>query len=538
MSKASSSGKQIEILDTTLRDGSQQEGLSLTVDDKLKVAEQLDLLGVTYIEGGWPGAHPKDDEFFKRAPKELKLQNSKLVAFGATRKAGSKVGSDQNIKNLLNSGCEYLCMVAKSWDVHVEYALLTTLEEAVKMVYESVKFLTDKGHKVLLDAEHFFDGFKGNRSFALDVLKAAADAGAYRIVLCDTNGGSLPTEISEIVSQVAQNFDGLGIHCHNDTGCAVANSMAAVTAGVIHVQGCINGYGERTGNADLSVLIPNLSLKLGYKTISEKNLKLLTPVANHIAELVNFGISPQKPYVGSAAFAHKAGLHSSANSRKSGAYEHIDPTLVGNSARYLVSEMSGKATLKMRAKELNLKLDDAAINTLVDELKRREYAGYHYEAADASFQLLVRKVLGWEPNYFQVESFKVETIWRPCVNGELDFSQADLLTEATVKIHVGAERIIVTREGNGPVNALDKALRAAIEPYYPQLKHVHLTDYKVRVLDSDKATAAVTRVLIDTSDGDSTWSTIGVSENIIDASWEALLDSINYALLRSERSKK
>jgi 2-isopropylmalate synthase len=528
--------KKIEILDTTLRDGSQQEGLSLTVDDKLKVAEQLDILGVTYIEGGWPGAHPKDNEFFKRALKELNFKNSKLVAFGATRKAGAKTETDQNIKNLLNSGCEYVCMVAKAWDLHVKYALLTTLDEAKKMVYDSVKFLTDKDIKVFLDAEHFFDGYKANKNFALSILKAAQDAGALRLVLCDTNGGSLPDEISATVGQVNKTFKTLGIHCHNDTGCAVANSIAAVKSGAIQVQGCINGYGERTGNADLSVLIPNLSLKLGYETIPEKNIYLLTPVANHIAELINTAVSPQKPYVGSAAFAHKAGLHTSANARKAGAYEHIDPTLVGNTARYLVSEMSGKATLKLKAKELNLKLDEQALNVLVDELKKREYAGYHYEAADGSFELLMRRVLGWQPNYFTVESFRVETIWRPSENAELNLMHSDVLTEATVKLFINNERVIVTREGNGPVNALDNALRAAIEPYYPKLKRVHLTDYKVRVLDSDKATAAVTRVLIDTSDGEKTWSTIGVSENIIDASWEALLDSINFALLHLQEA--
>jgi 2-isopropylmalate synthase len=521
----------VEILDTTLRDGSQQEGISLTVDDKLRIAQQLDRLGVAFIEGGWPGANLKDDEFFSRANKELKLRHAKLVAFGSTRRPGVRADKDPQLRNLLEAGTEYVCVVGKSWDVHVTDALQTSLNEGVAMVAETVAFLVRQGCKVIFDAEHFFDGFRGNAEYARRILAAAAEAGAYRLVLCDTNGGSLPNQVGEIVAEICSEFDGVGVHCHNDSGCAVANSLAAVMAGAVHVQGCVNGYGERTGNADLCAVIANLALKLGYEPIPRENLPILTAVAHHVAEIVNIVPSPQQPYVGNAAFAHKAGLHTSALKKRAGAYEHVDPKAVGNGSRYLVSEMSGRASIELKARECGVELDKAAVSQVLEELKRREYEGYHYEAADASLELLLRQAGGWRPSYFDVESFSVASRWLG-VGG--DAAEAKMETEATVKVHVGGQRIIMTREGNGPVNALDNALRAAIEPFYPQLARVHLADYKVRVLDSSKGTGAVTRVLVDSTDGERTWSTIGVSSNIIEASWLALLDAVNYGLLISE----
>jgi 2-isopropylmalate synthase len=534
----------VDIFDTTLRDGSQQEGLSLTVDDKLRVAEQLDHLGVAYIEGGWPGANPKDDEFFRRAPGELKLGTSTLVAFGSTRRAGVRADEDAVLAKLVDAGTSVVCIVAKSWDRHVTDALRTTLDEAVAMVSDSVTHLREHGKRVFLDAEHFFDGYRGNPDFALRVLEAAELAGTEALVLCDTNGGSLPDDIGEAVAGVrARTGASLGIHCHNDTGCAVANSLVAVQAGVTQVQGCVNGYGERAGNADLSAAIPDLSLKLRIRTIPSDRLERLAPVAHHIAELVNIAPNPQQPYVGSSVFAHKGGLHASAIARRADLYEHIPPSLVGNGTRVVVSEMAGRSTLAMKAAELDLELDSEVVGRVLDELKRLEHEGYHYEVADGSLELLLRRAAGWEPDYFQVESFRVITDHDGGDSGLVPPAQgADgpgeghhdrVTTEATVKVHVGETRTVATAEGNGPVNALDAALREAIGPHYPALAGVHLTDYRVRVLDTGRGTGAVTRVLVDTSDGDRTWTTIGVSENIIEASWQALYDSIVYALLRT-----
>lgn len=520
--------KLIEVLDTTLRDGSQQEGLSLSVNDKLKVAEQLDRLGITFIEGGWPGANPKDEEFFQRAKKELKLKNSLLVAFGSTRRPGSKIKEDKVTADLMSAETKVVCLVAKSWDMHVTDALQTTLDEALLMVKDSVQYFVKNGRKVLLDAEHFFDGFKADKDFALKVLDTAAVAGADTLVLCDTNGGTLPNELEQIVSEVASKFDKLGIHCHNDSGCAVANTVTSVLAGVRHVQGCINGYGERTGNADLAAVIPNLSLKLGYTTIPKEKIQLLTPVAHHIAELMNVTPLPQQPYVGSAAFAHKAGLHTSAIVKRSDAYEHIPPAKVGNGTRFLVSEVSGRATFKAKADEFGIEMTPEALAKVAGELKKRENAGYHYEAADGSFELLMRTLAGENLEFFKVESFRVVADWKSS-NGKA--TQGELTTEATVKVHIMGKRIIATAEGNGPVNALDAALRQAIEPSFKNLKSLFLTDFRVRVIDSSSGTKAITRVLIDTSDGNKTWSTIGVSQNIIEASWQALMDAVIYGLL-------
>ncbi len=532
----------VDIFDTILRDGSQQEGLSLTVDDKLRVAEQLDHLGVTFIEGGWPGANPKDVEFFERAKKELTLGTATLVAFGSTRRAGVKPEEDAVLANLRDAGAPVACIVAKSWDRHVAEALRTSLDEAVAMVADSVRYLREHDLRVFLDAEHFFDGYRGNPDFALSVLAAAEEAGAEALVLCDTNGGSLPDDVGQAVADVrARTSAQLGIHCHNDAGCAVANSLVAVQAGVTQVQGCINGYGERAGNTDLSAAIPNLSLKLHIRTIPADRLERLTPVAHHIAELVNIAPNPQQPYVGNSVFAHKGGLHASAVARSADLYEHVVPDRVGNGTRVVVSEMAGRSTLAMKAAELGLELDGEVIGRVLDELKRLEHEGYHFEVADGSLELLLRRATGWVSDYFTVESFRVITDHGDRGDGDGDGAGAapatpaigGVTTEATVKVHVGAERIVAVAEGNGPVNALDGALRAAIGSKFPALDHIHLTDYRVRVLDTGRGTGAVTRVLVDTTDGQRTWTTIGVSENIIEASWQALYDSIVFGLLHA-----
>ena len=528
----------VDIFDTILRDGSQQEGLSLTVDDKLRVAEQLDHLGVTFIEGGWPGANPKDVEFFARAKKELTLGTATLVAFGSTRRAGVKPDEDAVLANLVEAGAPVACIVAKSWDRHVAEALRTSLDEAVAMVADSVRFLREHDLRVFLDAEHFFDGYYGHPEFALDVLAAAEEAGAEALVLCDTNGGRLPDDVGQAVADVrARTSAQLGIHCHNDAGCAVANSLVAVQAGATQVQGCINGYGERAGNTDLSAAIPNLSLKLNIRTIPSERLERLTPVAHHIAELVNIAPSPQQPYVGNSVFAHKGGLHASAVARSADLYEHVEPNTVGNGTRVVVSEMAGRSTLAMKAAELGLEIDGEVLGRVLDELKHLEHEGYHFEVADGSLELLLRRAAGWVADFFVVESFRVITdhaghdVERDDdgVAGE----PAGLLTEATVKVHVGGERVVAVAEGNGPVNALDGALRGAIGSKFPALDTIHLTDYRVRVLDTGRGTGAVTRVLVDTTDGQRTWTTIGVSENIIEASWQALYDSIVFGLLHT-----
>jgi len=524
----------VEVFDTTLRDGSQQEGLSLTVDDKLRVAEQLDHLGVAYIEGGWPGANPKDDEFFRRAPSELRLSTSTLVAFGSTRRPRSTADADEVLRKLVDADTSTVCIVAKSWDRHVIDALRADLDEGVAMVADSVEFLRRHDKRVFLDAEHFFDGYLHNPEFALRVLRAAEEAGAEALVLCDTNGGTLPHDIAAIVLDVVDRTGiQVGIHCHNDTGCAVASTLAAVGAGATQVQGCINGYGERAGNADLAAAIPDLTLKLSVRTIPPERLERLTAVSHHIAELVNLPPNPQQPYVGASAFTHKAGLHASAVARRRDLYEHISPDLVGNGMRVVVSEMAGRSTLAMKATELGLELDGEVLGRVLDELKRLEHQGYHFEVADGSLELLLRRSGGWEPDFFEVESFRVITDHGSAPGVD---EPVPVTTEATVKVHVGSERMVATAEGNGPVNALDAALRKAIGPHFPALAGIHLTDYRVRVLDTGRGTGAVTRVLVDTSGGDETWTTIGVSENIIEASWQALYDSIVLGLLRASGS--
>ena len=526
---------QVDIYDTTLRDGSQLEGISLTVDDKLRIAEQLDRLGVAFIEGGWPGANPKDDEFFERAKTELDLSTSTFVAFGSTRRAKGKVDSDQTLTNLVVAGTEVVCIVGKCWDYHVTEALKTTLDEGVAMVADSVEYLVAQGKRVFFDAEHFFDGFKRNPEFSLRVVEAAAMAGAEAVVLCDTNGGSLPPDVEAAVGAVVDHVDcQVGIHLHNDTGCGVANALAAVRAGATQVQGTINGYGERVGNCDLVPIMANLELKMGIQCLPEGRLANLTSVAHHVAELVNFSVDPQQPYVGSTAFAHKAGLHTSALSRASDAYEHVDPEAVGNGTRVLVSEMAGRSTLEMKAETLGIELDGKTIGDVIDTLKKLEHEGYHFEAADASLELLMRGAAGWEQPFFRLESFSVDTDHRSGTNARLWNDVAvDVETSATVKVWVDDVRHLAVGEGNGPVNALDAALRDALGDIYPALDRISLTDFKVRVLDTGKGTGAITRVLLDSTDGAREWTTIGVSENIIEASWQALVDSLVYGLLHA-----
>ena len=526
----------VQIYDTTLRDGAQLEGISLTVDDKLRIAEQLDLLGVHYIEGGWPGANPKDEEFFRRARTELQLQTSRLVAFGSTRRVKGKVDDDPTLRNLLDAGTGTVCIVGKCWDYHVTEALRTTLDEGVAMVADSIRFLKAAGREVFFDAEHFFDGFRNNPEYSLRVLEAAATAGADCLVLCDTNGGSLPHDVERMVREVVSYLDvPVGVHLHNDTGCGVANAIAGVRGGATQVQGTINGYGERVGNCDLVPIIANLSLKMGVATIPADRIERLTSVSHHIAELVNFTVNPQQPYVGATAFAHKAGLHTSAIARRPDAYEHIDPKAVGNGTRFLVSEMAGKSTLQLKAEQVGIELDDRMLGEVVETLKKLEYAGYHFEAADASLELLMRSATGWEQPWFRIESFKVSMQHRGSGKRAWNEVSVDVDTDAVVKVWVGDERLVGIGEGNGPVNALDTALRSVLAERYPQLGRISLTDFKVRVLDTEKGTGAVTRVLLDSTDGNRSWTTMGVSENIIEASWQALADSIVYGLLQAER---
>ena len=525
----------VEIYDTTLRDGAQLEGISLTVDDKLRIAEQLDRLGVHYIEGGWPGANPKDEEFFTRARTELALERSTLVAFGSTRRVGGDAAEDATLANLLAAETDVVCIVGKASAYHVEEALRTSLDEGVAMVADSVRFLKSRGRRVFFDAAHFFDGYRDDPEFSMRVLQGAAEAGADCLVLCDTNGGSLPDQVGATVRDVVSAVDcEVGVHLHNDTGCGVANALAGVAAGATQVQGTINGYGERVGNCDLVPIVANLSLKMGVETLPEGRLAKLTPVAHHVAELVNFAADPQQPYVGSTAFAHKAGLHTSAIARRRDAYEHVDPESVGNGTRFLVSEMSGRSTIELKADQLGIQMDGDTLGEIVETLKELEYAGYHFEVADASLELLMRAAAGWTQDYFILESFSVNVGHRSG-SGSRAWNEVavEVDTEATVKVQVGDERLEATGRGNGPVNALDAALRSVLDGWFPQLNRLHLTDFKVRVLETRQGTAAVTRVLIDTTNGERTWTTIGVSENIIEASWQALVDSLVYGILHT-----
>ncbi|MFZ4669863.1 MAG: citramalate synthase [Microthrixaceae bacterium] len=534
----------VEIFDTTLRDGAQFEGISLTVEDKLRVAEQLDWLGVAWIEGGYPQANPKDEEFFRRAAAgELQLTTAQLVAFGSTRRPAGRVDDDPTLRALVESGAGTVCIVGKSWDFHVTEALGTTLDEGVVMVSDSVRFLSDAGLRVFFDAEHFFDGYRANPEFALRVLEAAAVAGADCLVLCDTNGGSLPHQVQAITTDVVSHFAGttIGIHTQNDSGCAVANSVAAVVGGATHVQGTVNGYGERTGNANLMTVIPDLTLKLGIATLPEGRMERLTKVSRHVAELVNLPPHPADPYVGSSAFAHKGGLHTSALGKVGGAsYEHIDPSEVGNRTRVLVSDLGGRSGMTLKATEFGLDLDARAAGELSERLKVLEAEGFVFEAADASLELLMREALGWTQPWFHVESYVVSSHHRAASDDGLGGVSNDAVvsTSATVELRIGDEPVTAVGEGNGPVNALDGALRSALSVPFPALDRIRLTDYRVRVLDGSagpglSTTGAVVRVLIDFTDGNRTWTTTGVSPNLIEASWQALRDGLTFGLLHA-----
>ena len=517
----------VAIYDTTLRDGAQGEGMSLTVDDKLKIAVKLDYLGVAYIEGGWPGSNPKDMEFFRRV-EEIKLTTSRVTAFSATRKPGVAVNSDNNIKAVLESRVKTATIFGKTWDFHVIKALETSLNENLAMIKDSVGYLASQGLEVIFDAEHFFDGYKSNRDYALQVLEKAAQAGAVCLVLCDTNGGTMPWETAAIVEDIRRHFDiPLGIHVHNDSGLAVANTLTAVKAGAAHVQGTANGYGERCGNVDLCTVIPNLELKMGLLTVPSGRLKRLTEVSRYISEIANMPHHNNQPYVGHGAFAHKGGIHVSAMLKDTLTYEHVDPEDVGNHRRVLVSELSGLSNLLYKAKEYNIDVNayDSETRKVIKQIKELENQGFQYEGAEASLELLLRKAFSQFEEYFQLKNLKIILE----KNGEKSTT-----SEAVVKIEVGRQVYHTAADGDGPVNALDNAMRKALNEVYPAIDNMHLTDYKVRVLNGSEATAARVRVLIESTDGTDKWSTVGVSENIIEASFQALADSINYMLLKQK----
>ncbi|HEY2167462.1 MAG TPA: citramalate synthase [Jatrophihabitantaceae bacterium] len=520
------------VFDTTLRDGAQREGISYSVADKLAVARLLDQLGVGFIEGGWPGAMPKDTEFFARAADgELALKHAVLVAFGSTRRAGVRVEDDPQVQALLDSRAQVITLVAKSDVWHVERALRTTLEENLAMVQDTVRYLHEAGRRVFLDCEHFFDGYKHDPDYGVRVLEAAAQGGADVGVLCDTNGGMLPMGVHDVVSQVRSRAGiRLGIHTQDDTGCAVANTLAAVDAGASHAQGTANGYGERAGNADIFAVLGGLVTKMGLDVLPDGCLAEMQRVSHAIAEIANLAPDSHAPYVGASAFAHKAGLHASAIKISPELYNHLDPEVVGNAQRILVTEMAGRASVELKSQELGVDLSERpdVVSKVVDRVKDREAAGWSYEAADASFELLVRDELAGPA---AVEPFTVQS-YRVIVDRGEDGS---ITSEATVKVLAGGRRVISTEEGNGPVNALDRALRKALEGVYPRLGELELTDYKVRIMSDQPGTDAVTRVMIETSDRQREWTTVGVHGNVIEASWLALHDAVRYGLLRESR---
>ena len=515
----------VSVLDTTLRDGAQREGISFSVKDKLRIARKLDELGVAYIEGGWPGSNPKDVEFFKGAS-EMPFKHAKLAAFGSTRRTGLAVAQDASVQALLKAGTPVAVIVGKSSAMHVREVLRTTLDENLAMIHETIAYLKAKGIEVLFDAEHFFDGYLLDADYALRTLRAAAEARADCLVLCDTNGGTLPSTVSRIVATAKEAFpkSEIGIHAHNDAGVAVANTLMAVKAGATHVQGTMNGYGERCGNADLCTIIPNLQLKMDCQALANGDLSLLVEASRYVSEIANLNPDEYAPYVGHSAFAHKGGLHVSAQSRNIDSYQHIDPALIGNKMRVVVSELSGRGNIAYKLAELALEVevDAAELRRLVERIKHLESKGFQFEGAEGSFELLVhRSQPGYRPP-FELLDFLVLVEER---------AGSDILAEATVKARVDGHIMHTAADGDGPVNALDKALRKALVPFYPEIERVQLTDYKVRILDPQSATAALTRVLIDASDGERSWTTVGCSVNIIEASCQALVDSLELALL-------
>jgi 2-isopropylmalate synthase len=525
---------EFHVFDTTLRDGSQQEGLNLSVPDKLAIAALLDELGVSFIEGGWPGANPGDTAFFAAmAEGQLRLTHADLVAFGFTRRVGMRAADDPLTAAVRESRAPVACIVAKSHDRHVEQALRTTLHENLDMITDTVSHLRAEGMRVFVDCEHFFDGYRRNRPYALEAVRTAAEAGAEVVVLCDTNGGMLPTWVGDIVTEVSEIGVPLGIHCHNDTGCAVANTLAAVDAGAMHVQGTINGYGERTGNADLVSVIANLELKYGWPLLPAGALREATRLSHAIAEVTNVPPSARQPYVGLSSFAHKAGLHASAIKVDPNLYQHIDPTEVGNDMRMLVSDMAGRANIQIKGEELGFDLSDRKLAAkITDQVKDAEAAGYTYEAADASFELLLRRELDQLPEFFSVQSWRVFTQGHPAPFTVSGKPETD--TECTVRLTAKGQSQRVVGEGNGPVNALDHAVRNALTPAYPVVEKFELIDYRVRILDQGHGTDATVRVLIQTTDGLRAWTTVGVGQNIVEASWEALSDAYLYGLIHAD----
>ncbi len=517
------------IYDTTLRDGNQSEGISYSAEDKIRIAKRLDDFGVDYIEGGWPGSNPKDMEFFQRA-QSLNWQHAKIAAFGSTRRKDTDVAEDRNIRLLLEANTPVVTIFGKSWDLHVTEGLRTTLENNLELIYDSVAYLKQQGKEIIYDAEHFFDGFMANPEYALKTLRAAADAGADCLVLCDTNGGVLPHKIAEIIDQVYQEklSPPLGIHAHNDSDVAVANSITAVERGVRHVQGTINGYGERCGNANLCSIVPNVGLKCEKVGLAPHvKLQDLTTLSRFISEIANLPHREESPYVGNSAFAHKGGIHVSAIRRNRLTYEHIDPLHVGNHQRVLVSDQSGQSNILQKAEEMghDLSAHKGELNAIVNRLKELEHLGYQFEDADGSFEVLIHKVTGKFQDFFELKNARV-VIFK--------YEEGHLHSEAVMMISVNGVIQHTVAEGHGPVDALDKALRKALDPFYPSLKDIKLVDYKVRVLDSREGTGAKVRVSIESDDGKLKWGTVGVSENIIEASWQALVDRINYKLMREK----
>ena len=522
-------GAGVTLYDTTLRDGMQQEGLSVSVDEKVRIALKLDELGLHFIEGGFPAANPKEAAFFEAMTHET-LRHAALVAFGMTRRKGVVAADDQGLAVLAAAAAPVVTIVGKTWGLHLRTVLHVGRDENLRMIDESIAFLVAQGKRVIYDAEHFFDAWTDDSDYALKTLRVAGEAGAELVCLCDTNGAALPPAIERVVAAVVAQLavpsggTPVGVHCHNDADCAVANSLVAVAAGAVHVQGTMNGYGERCGNANLTSIIPGLKLKMGLPVISDEQLERLTETAHFVAEITNVTPWSHQPYVGRSAFTHKGGLHVAAVEASPETFEHIDPARVGNEQRVLISELSGKGAVLRKARELGFELDggDEHVGAILRRLKQKEHVGFHYEAADASFDLFLHDQLGGRRPLFRLESFRVIVEQR---------EDGRVVTEATVKVHVKGERIVATGEGNGPVNALDNALRLAIVRKYPHLGDIDLVNYKVRILDENKGTGAVTRVLLDASDGERTWGSIGVSENIIEASWQALVDAIEYGML-------
>jgi 2-isopropylmalate synthase len=519
----------IEIYDTTLRDGMQGEGMSLSAEEKLRVAHRLDELGIDVIEAGFPSSNPKELELFELLSRE-RLRQASVAAFGMTRRRDAKAEADPGLRVLADCFAPVCTLVGKTWSLHLEKVVKVDREENLRMISESVAFLVGQGKRVIYDAEHFFDGFAADAPYALRCLTVAAESGAETVTCCDTNGGRLPDEVAAAMRVVVAELGGsgsrVGIHCHDDAGCGVANSLAAVREGATHVQGTMNGYGERCGNANLVTIIPNLQLKLGHECLTPSQLTALTPTAHFLDELLNFTPDPDQPYVGRNAFAHKGGMHVAGVNADPATFEHVDPEVVGNSRELLVSELSGKGTVQARAREAGLELPDEEASRVTERVKQLEHLGYHYEAADGSFELLLRRETGDYEPLFRLES------WRAIVEKRAD---GRVETEATIKIWVDGERYVRTAEGNGPVHALDRALRDALVEIHPHLRDIDLVNFKVRILDETKGTGAVTRVLLDSSDGDRVWGAIGVSENIIEASWEALVDSLEHGMQVSRR---